>query len=133
MFVFDATALAALFDAYPPVWALWRRADRGQTQLGFPVSAIIEAAQQLDAPVSAWDSILWPPTITALPLMERAAVEISTWKGTLAARHALWEARALNCPLVTCQADLYAPGRGDADCRVVTRTRRRRRRAAAAP
>ncbi|WP_344509337.1 hypothetical protein [Dactylosporangium maewongense] len=111
MLVFDATALAALFDAYPPIWALWHRADHGHTQLGLPVAAIIEAGQMVEASVSAWEFILQSTGVTVLPLMERAAVEISAWSGvSLAARQSMWEAQALNCPLVTRDASLYTPG-----------------------
>ncbi|WP_433054967.1 hypothetical protein [Dactylosporangium sp. CS-033363] len=46
-------------------------------------------------------------------MTERAAVEISAWPGAYGARHALWEARALDCPLVTRQTELYAPGPTD--------------------
>ncbi|MEV8510795.1 hypothetical protein [Dactylosporangium sp. NPDC051484] len=113
MLVLDATALEALFHGYRPLSALWHRADEGLVELGFPALAIVEAGTELEAPASAWDSVLWPPAISVLPLTERAAVEISAWSGTLAARHALWEARHMNCPLVTRQPELYAPGQVD--------------------
>jgi hypothetical protein len=111
--VFDATALAALFDAYPPVWALWRTADQDLGRIGIPTLTIVEAGTAVDAPAYAWDSILWSHSVKVLPLGERAAVEISAWQGTFGARHALWEARALNCPLITRQPDLYVPGQAD--------------------
>ncbi|MER7280473.1 hypothetical protein ABT369_39150 [Dactylosporangium sp. NPDC000244] len=110
MLVFDATALAALFDAYQPVWALWRTADQDLGHVGFPALAIVEAGGEVGAPASAWDSILWSKSVTVLPLSERAAVEISAWSGTFGARHALWEALALDCPLITRRPELYAPG-----------------------
>jgi hypothetical protein len=111
--VFDATALAALFDAYPPVWALWRTADQGLGQVAVPALAIVEAGTAVEAPASAWDPILWSRSITVLPLTERAAVETSAWQGTFGARHARWEARALGCPLITRQPELYVPGQAD--------------------
>jgi hypothetical protein len=111
--VFDATALAALFDAYPPVWVLWRRADLDRAALGIPALAIVEAGTEVGAPATAWDSILWSKSINVLPLTERAAVEISAWQGTFGARHALWEARHLDCPLITRQPELYVAGQAD--------------------
>lgn len=108
--IFDATALVALFHSHPPVQALWKRADEGATELGFPALAIVEAATMLEAPATAWSSVLWPPAITVLPLDVTVAVEIGAWLGTFAARHALWEARHMDCPIVTRDAALYAPG-----------------------
>ena len=72
--------------------------------------AVAPCGADAEASASAWDAILWSQTITVLPLTERVAVEISAWTGTPAARHSLWEARAMNCPIVTRQPDLYAPG-----------------------
>ncbi|MGI5179517.1 hypothetical protein ACQEVZ_24620 [Dactylosporangium sp. CA-152071] len=113
MLVFDATALVGLFNSHPTVFMLWQRADEGATEIVVPALAIVEAGATLKTSTTAWDRFLWMPTITVLPLGERAAVEIAGWSGTFAARHALWEARALDCPLVTQDPDLYGPGLAD--------------------
>jgi hypothetical protein len=108
--VFDATALEALFHGHQPLNALWHRADEGLIRLGFPALAVVEAGMALGASARDWDIVLWPPQVTVLPLDVTAAVEIASWSGTLAARHALWEALHMDCPIVTRDEGLYAPG-----------------------
>jgi predicted nucleic acid-binding protein len=110
VFVFDATALEALFHGYRPLSAILRRADQGLTRLGFPVLSVVEAGTALGASVAAWEMFQWIETIKFLPLEEVAAIEISSWPGTPGARHALWEARSVGCPIITCDAALYAQG-----------------------
>ena len=109
MFVLDATALVALFDAYEPIFALWRRADAEQVALGIPAASIVEASERAEIRASAWEPFLWSPTITVLPIGEAAAVQLGTWSGTLAARHSLWEATQLGWPILTRDGQLYAP------------------------
>jgi hypothetical protein len=41
--VFDHTALIALFDAQPDLMRMWRRADAGTERLVFPAAAVAEA------------------------------------------------------------------------------------------
>ena len=113
MLVLDATALEALFHSHPPLWALLELADQGRARLGFPVLAVVEAGTALGASASAWEQFQWIETIDFLPLDEAVAVEISAWQGTFGARHALWEARHMGCPLVTRRPELYAPGQAD--------------------
>jgi hypothetical protein len=108
--VFDATALTALFDAHPPVWAWWKRADDGQVTLGFPAAAIVEVGETGEVTPNQWSTLLWPETIEVLPLGESAAVEIGSWTGTLAARQSMWEARALGWTILTRDPRLYHPG-----------------------
>jgi hypothetical protein len=105
--VFDATAIASVFSSYGPTWALWKRANDGRLDLVFPVCAIVEAAGQAKVRKSAWDLILWPPSIKVMPLEQSVAVEIGEWSGTFGARHALWEAMAMECPIVTRDPSLY--------------------------
>ena len=109
MLVFDATAMAALLDAYPPVWTWWKRADDGRTTLGFPAAAIVDVGESGEVTPNQWSTLLWPDTIEVLPLGESAAVEIGTWSGTLAARQTLWEARALGWTILTRDPTLYKP------------------------
>jgi hypothetical protein len=111
--VFDATALVALFHSHPPLWALLHRADQGLVSLGFPVLAVVEAGTALGATPSSWEQFQWIETIEFLRLDEAAAIEISSWQGTFGARHALWEARHMDCPLITRRPELYVPGQAD--------------------
>jgi hypothetical protein len=106
--VFDATALAAMFNSYPPLWALLQRADLGMVRLGFPALAIVEAGTMIGASASAWHPFLFISSISVLPLGQAPAIEIGSWSGTLGARHALWEARYIDCPLITRRPELYA-------------------------
>jgi hypothetical protein len=111
--VFDATAIVALFRSHPIIYTLWEAADAGRQQIGLPVLAVVEAGTILETNPSAWDVFLDPETVNVLPLAERAGVEIAGWPGSFAARHALWEARHMDCPLVTRDPGLYAPGQVD--------------------
>ena len=107
MLVFDATALAALIDTYPPVWAYWRLADLGQERIAVPALAIVEVGEAREVEPSQWEAILWESAVEVLPLTETVAKEIARWQGTLAARHALWEARQTGWPILTRDARLY--------------------------
>jgi hypothetical protein len=109
VFILDATALAALIDSYEPMFAVWHRADAEQVALGIPATSVVEAAEHTGIAASAWDAILWSPTITVLPLGQAAAVHLGTWSGTLAARHSLWESMQLGWPILTRDDRLYAP------------------------
>lgn len=113
MLVLDATAIEALFHSHPPLLALLHRADHEHVQLGFPVLAVVEAGTALGTTVSSWELYQWTPGIRFLPLEEAAAVDIACWQGGFGARHALWEARHMDCPLVTRQSELYVPGQAD--------------------
>jgi len=67
VFVLDATALVALFDAYEPVFALWRRADAEQVALGIPATSIVEwESTQLSWPVLTRDGRLYQPDAKVL-------------------------------------------------------------------
>jgi predicted nucleic acid-binding protein len=107
-FVFDTSALIALFDAYDPVYRLRRRADRGVAVVALPAVAVAEATRAVAASAASWEAIVWPRHVDVVPRTEAAAIEIGSWPGEdLAARHALWEAAFLDGLLVTRQPDLY--------------------------
>jgi hypothetical protein len=108
--VFDATALSALIDSYRPVLTRWASANDGTEIIAIPALAIVEVAGTRGVGATAWDAILWPPLVRVLPLGESAAKEIGGWSGPLAARHALWEAQALGCAILTRDAGLYQAG-----------------------
>ena len=110
MFVLDSTALDALLEAHPLIWAWWNRADSGAVTLAFPAAAIVEAGGTSGVSPGEWSTLLWPETVKVLPLDESAAVEIGTWPGSIAARRAFWEARALGWTILTRDPRLYQPG-----------------------
>ncbi|MEV4517326.1 hypothetical protein AB0K00_51280 [Dactylosporangium sp. NPDC049525] len=110
MFVFDDSALVALFAAYMPVYRLWERADRGQAVVGFPAAAMAAAGHQADVSPTAWDPLLWSVTVSVLPFGEEAAKQVGSWTGSLAAKHVIWESRATGWPVLTCAPEQYGPG-----------------------
>jgi hypothetical protein len=105
--VFDATALDALIDAYQPVWTFWTLADDGLESVVVPALAILEVGEARDVSASQWESILWPAALNVIPLSETCAKEICGWRGPHAARQALWEARTLDCEILTRDERLY--------------------------
>lgn len=107
MLVFDASAMVALFDAYKPVYNVWRNADRGHAVVAFPAAAMVEAGRQSEISETAWDPVLWSATVSVLPLGEAAATQIGTWSGSLAVRHAIWESRATGWPVLTRVPEQY--------------------------
>ncbi|MEV0134738.1 hypothetical protein AB0H83_40545 [Dactylosporangium sp. NPDC050688] len=110
MFVLDASAIVALFDAYDPLLELWSRADCGEMPLGFPVGAMIEASERAGIRSTAWDPLLWSTSMLVLPLGEAAAKQLGVQTGSLAARHAVWESAATGWPVLTREPDLYGAG-----------------------
>lgn len=108
MFVLDASAIVAMFDAYEPLMNLWFRADRGDFPLAFPAAAIVEADDQAGIRPTAWEPVLWSPSMKVLPLDEAAATTVSAWSGSLAVRQAIWESEATGWPVLTCDPGQYA-------------------------
>ncbi len=110
MLVFDASAIVALFDAYTPVYNVWRTADRGLSALAFPSAAMVEAGRRAAISETAWDPVLWSPSISVLPLGEAAATQLGAWTGSLAMGHTIWESRATGWPVLTCIPEDYGDG-----------------------
>jgi hypothetical protein len=108
--VLDASALVALFDAYDPIYRLWNRADEGARLLIVPAGAVADANGALKASHEAWAAVLAPRDVVATALSEHIAIEIGPWPGSLAARHAVYEARAARAILVTRTPDEYEVG-----------------------
>jgi hypothetical protein len=54
IYVFDASALIALFTAYRPIFRLFMEAEAGLVQLLFPAAAIGEANTYIQADEAAW-------------------------------------------------------------------------------
>ena len=110
MFIFDATAVAALFRShpYPVLW--WDKADAGEATVVLPVGAMLDAAHAEAISAGAWEAVLLPPSVEVHDLTETIAVEIGPQEGALHVRHCMWEAHALGWPIVTAEPDLYPDG-----------------------
>lgn len=110
MFVLDASAIVALFNAYEPVLDLWFRADSGEIVLAFPAVAMMEAGELAGIGSTAWDPVLWAPSLRVLPLGETAAKHLGAWIGSFATRHAVWESEATGWPVLTREPHRYGAG-----------------------
>jgi hypothetical protein len=108
LYVFDASALIALFHAYGPVFRLFMEADAGLTQLVFPAAAIGEANTYIRASESAWAPLLMG-RVEPTPLTEHIAITIGTWPGDLSTRHVVYESHAVDGDIVTRNGGRYAP------------------------
>ena len=96
----------ALFDAYQPVDDFLTEADIGALRLVFPTVAIAEANTQLKASENAWTPILLS-RVECLSLTLEIAITIGPWPGDLAARHVIYETRAVEGRVVTMEPDRY--------------------------
>jgi hypothetical protein len=108
VYVFDVSALIALFRASRPVFRLFMAADAGRTQLVLPAAAIGEANTYIRASESAWAPVLMSRA-ESTPLTEHIAIAIGTWPGDLATRHVVYEAQAVRGGIVTRERGRYAP------------------------
>ena len=108
VYVFDASALTALFHASRPVFRLFMEADAGRAQLVLPATAIGEANTYIQASESAWAPVLMSRA-ESTPLTEHIAIMIGTWPGDLATRHVVYEAQAVRGDIVTRERGRYAP------------------------
>src|SRR5256885_15885170 len=108
VYVFDASALIALFRAFKPAFDLFMEADAGRTQLVFPAAAIGEANTYIRASESAWAPILMG-RVESMPLTEHIAITVGTWPGDLPTRHVAYEAYAVRGPIVTREGGRYTP------------------------
>ena len=109
--VLDASALAALFRADPFIWDYWRQADAGTLTLIMPAAAIADAEQDLQAGPDAWSGILWAPGAEVAALTETVALHSGSWRGSIATRQVIYEAREFRSPVLTRTPEHYSPGR----------------------
>jgi hypothetical protein len=107
MFVFDASALIALFDSYEPVFSLWRRANQNRALIGFPAVAMVEASDRIGIVDREWEALLLAEGVVVLPLAETASRQLGSWNGTVAARNAMWESQMIGWPVITCDPKQY--------------------------
>jgi len=103
----DASAIVALFTGDRSVQRLLDLAEQGSIQLLMPTAAIADAEQELRAGFDGWEPILLTDGVRSLPLSEHTAIDIGQWPGSLAARHAAHEARALRAAVVTRDPGAY--------------------------
>jgi hypothetical protein len=108
VYVFDASALMALFRAYRPVFRLFMEADAGRAQLIFPAAAIGEANTYIRATEGEWSSLLMG-RVEVTPLTEHIAITVGDWPGDLATRHVVYEAQAVRGDIVTREPGRYGP------------------------
>jgi hypothetical protein len=107
-YVFDASALIALFDGDETAYRLIERADAGKLQVVFPAAAIAEANTYIQASESAWEAILLG-RVDCIPLTEHIGVTIGPWPRDVAVRHVVYEAQAVMGDVVTREPYRYGP------------------------
>lgn len=107
-YVFDASALIALFRGNEVAYDLFEEADAGRVQVVFPAVAIAEANTYIQATESAWEAILLG-RVVCMPLTEHIAITLGLWPGDLAVRHVVYEARAVRGDVVTAEPYRYTP------------------------
>lgn len=106
--VLDHTALVALMCGHPAVNDLLDQAERGLWNLVVPAACVADAEQQVRVGHASWDVVLSTAGVVGLELSMSASVDCGQWPGSLASRHAAFEAVALRAVVVTQDPDLYA-------------------------
>lgn len=106
--VYDDTAMVALFHDESQAFPLWRRAERGQRLLIFPVVAMAEATANLSATESDWRVFLDVANVHDAELTASVAIIIGSQPGTLATRQVIHEARAFQAPILTGDPHRYS-------------------------
>ncbi|MFC0006282.1 PIN domain-containing protein [Micromonospora siamensis] len=105
--VLDISALLALHKGHPQVFHLLTRADAGEVTVVIPATVLAEANFTMQYTESEWEAILLIAGITVTPLSQHIAVEVGGWRGDLATRHTVHEARAVRGVVVTCDPGGY--------------------------
>lgn len=108
--VLDSSSIFALFHGHPATMEMLEMAAAGERMLLLPAAAIARANEDLKAAYSAWDIILRTPNVHVMALDGSTAIEIGAWPGDLDARHAFYEAKAVQGIIVTRDPALYKPG-----------------------
>jgi hypothetical protein len=110
IYVLDASALTALFDAHPTVYKFWEAARDGELRLLIPSTAIAEATRATKADLNAWAPLLWPGDVETVGLDVGVAIEIGTWPGDLPTRHVHYETMAMDGVTMTREPERYQRG-----------------------
>lgn len=105
--ILDASAIVALFNGHPELDRLLDLAEKGWVNLLLPTTAIADAEAVVQHGTQGWEPILLTGGVRSLPLAEHTAIEIGSWPGELAVRHAVHEADALRAAVVTTEPGLY--------------------------
>jgi hypothetical protein len=108
VYVYDASALIALFDAYKPVFDLLDEAAAERIQIVWPACAVAEANTYLRASHNTWTALLLAQ-VTTVELAESGAVDVGMLAaaGGLATGQVIHEARATQGLVVTREAYRY--------------------------
>jgi hypothetical protein len=106
-YVLDTSALIASFYSRPDLEDLLADASAGRVRLYLPTVALADAESELHAGTDGWAHLLYEERIVTLALSETCALEVGSWPGTLAVRHAAHEALALRAVVVTLEPKLY--------------------------
>jgi hypothetical protein len=109
-YIFDASAIVALFQGHPEAGDFLAQAERGELPLTLPAVAIADANATIRGNFNTWEAVFLTPNVHAAELSEFTAIEIGTWPGGLQARQAMFEARETQGVVVTQNPDLYPPG-----------------------
>ena len=107
-YVFDASALIALFRGSEDAYDLIEETDAGRLQVVFPAAAIAGANTYIQADENAWEALLLS-RVVCLPLTEHVAITIGPWPGSVAVRHVVYEARTVHGDVVTAEPYRYGP------------------------
>jgi hypothetical protein len=111
LYVYDPSAITAVFDGHTITNRHWQHADHGLITILLPAVAVAQVGHRRPVTPSAWEALLWPEHVHVMPLTETAAIEIGGY-GTadVGVAHALWEAVHMEAVLVTRDGRLYAAG-----------------------
>lgn len=100
--VFDHTALVALFDGADVPYSLWLAADRDEARVLFPATAVAEAAHLASTRESAWERLLRNiPGLTVTDLSQATGLACAHSAGPVVVRHVAWEARQVGGIVLT--------------------------------
>lgn len=117
-YVFDHTAIVALFQGGTDVYGLFQGVERGNYQILLPASAMAEASHALGLDDPAWEAVLLTRNVKVHALDQSAAITSAQFAGEMPVRHVIYEAQEVRGIVATVAPGLYA---GLAPLRVIRR------------